>query len=448
MSPAYIITIGALSIAAVLVLIARCRAEPIITLFGVAVLIGLATGKAPTAAVASFENGAGHALGHIAFIIAFGTMLGRIVTESGAAERIADTLIAGFGPRNIHWAMMCIGLLVGLPVFFDVGFVLLAPLAFVAARAAGQPLLLAALPLASGLSIAHALMPPHPAIMIAVEAYHASLPRMLLLGTVVMLPTAVLTGPVFARFIVPRLHIRGLSSLEAQFLERGDRGPLPPFWLSALVVLSPVLLILVGQIARFALPSGIGSWVGDLLGSTDVALVAATIFACVSLGLARGVAWADMAHRLHDCLAPIAFVVLLVGAGGGFGRALIDSGVSDVLTELAVSWKMPILLLAWGLAAMVRLATGSATVAMSTAAAVLAPVALHTGLAAPEALVLATGAGSVAFGPVTDPVFWQIKEYLGMSVGQTLITWSVIETGISLMALAGAIAFQSMHSFF
>ncbi|GAA4488928.1 GntT/GntP/DsdX family permease [Gluconacetobacter asukensis] len=443
-----VIVVGAAAILAVMVLIARFRCEPILTLFVVAVLVGLATGRAPADAVASFENGAGHALGHIAFIIAFGTMLGRIVTESGAAERIADTLIARFGPRNIHWAMMAIGLLVGLPVFFDVGFVLLAPLAFVAARAAGQPLLLAALPLASSLSVAHALMPPHPAIMIAIQAYGASVPVMLLLGTAVMVPTAVLAGPVFARFIVPRLHVRGISALEAQFLERDVVRPLPPFWLSALAVLSPVLVILAAQVARVLLPGATGGWAAGLLGSTDMALVIATLFAGLALGIARGTPWATLSRRLQDCLAPTAFVVLLVGAGGGFGRALIDAGVSHALTDLAVSWRMPVLLLAWGLAAIVRLATGSATVAMSTAASMLAPLAAQTGLVTPEALVLATGAGSVAFGPVTDPVFWQIKEYLGLSVGQMLVTWSVIETAISVLALTGAVLFQLCYQLF
>ncbi|NHO33284.1 GntT/GntP/DsdX family permease [Acetobacter fallax] len=401
----------------------------------------------PSDAVTSFENGAGHALGHIAFIIAFGTMLGRIVSESGAAERIAETLINRFGPQNIHWAMMVIGLVVGLPVFFDVGFVLLAPLAFVAARAAGQPLLLAALPLASSLSVAHALLPPHPAIMIAIQAYHASVPVMLLLGVVVMIPTAVLAGPVFACFIVPLLNVSGISSLEAQFLEHEEGRSLPPFGISVLCVLMPVLLILAGQIFWTVFPGPGGDWLGNFVGSTDIALVLSTLFACAALGSAKSIADRGVARHLHDCLAPVAFVVLLVGAGGGFGRALIDAGVSTVLTGLAVTWHMPILLLAWGLAALVRLATGSATVAMSTAASILAPVAQQSGLVSPEALVLATGAGSVAFGPVTDPVFWQIKEYLGLSVGQTLLTWSVIETVIALMALAGAIIFQ-FFSFF
>lgn len=437
MSAPLVVAVGALAILAVIVLIARFRLEPIMVLFGVAVLVAVATGRMPSAGVASFEAGAGHALGHIAFVIAFGTMLGRIVSETGAAERIARTLVARFGPRNIHWAMMTVGLAVGLPVFFDVGFVLLAPLAFVAARAAGQPILLAALPLAASLSAAHALMPPHPAIMLAIQAYGASVPRMVLLGAMAMVPAAIVAGPLFAALVVPRLHVTGVSTLEAQFLERAtDR--LPPFGLSLLAVLMPVLLILGGMLAARLLPGAGGRWLADFAGSTDIALVLSTLFACVALGTARGMGGRDLARHLHDCLAPIAFVVLLVGAGGGFGRALIDSGISGVLTALALRMHMPVLLLAWGLAAIIRLATGSATVAMSTAAGILAPLAHQAGLAAPEALVLATGAGSVAFGPVTDPVFWQVKEYLGLSVGQTLLTWSCIETLISLMALAAA----------
>ncbi|MCH4022339.1 MAG: GntP family permease [Acetobacter sp.] len=444
MSPGFTIAIGSVAILAVIILITRFRLEPVMTLFGVAIAVGLAAGHSPAESVTSFEEGAGHALGHIAFIIAFGTMLGRIITESGAAERIAETLIQYVGARNVHWAMMAIGLLVGLPVFFDVGFVLLAPLAFVAARAAGQPILLAALPLAASLSVAHALMPPHPAIMIAMQAYHASMPLMLLLGAVVAVPAAVLTGPIFAHFVVPRLTLRGISSLEAQFLNNAPTQQMPPFWLSVLAVLMPILLILAGLIISTLFPGTIGRTIGGLICSTDVALVLSTVFACIALTRTRGLSKNEICRHLSTCLAPIAFVVLLVGAGSGFGRALIDAGVSHVLTELAINWHMPPLFLACGIAAVVRLATGSATVAMSTAAPILAPFTQQTGLVSPEAMVLATGAGSVAFGPVTDPFFWQIKEYLGLSVGQTILTWSVIETSIAVLALGGAIVFQSL----
>ncbi|MBO1326655.1 GntP family permease [Acetobacter sp. TBRC 12305] len=442
MTPLFILAVGAAAIVAVILLIARFRFEPTLTLFGVAIAVGLAVGHAPTQAVSSFEAGAGHTLGHIAFIIAFGTMLGRMITESGAAQAIARTLIRLFGPRNIHWAMMLIGLVVGLPIFFDVGFVLLAPLAFVAARAARQPILLAALPLASGLSVVHALLPPHPAIMVAVQAYHARVGLVLLLGGIIAVPTAILTGPVFARFVAGRMKVHGVSSLEAQVLDTQVARAEPPVWLALLAVLMPVLLILAGLVLGGLFPTGMGHRVGELLGSTDIALALSVGFACVALGHARGLNSKAMSAHLHDCLAPIAFLVLLIGAGGGFGRALIDAGVSDVLTGLARHWHMPILLMAWGLAALVRLATGSATVAMSTAAALLAPMAQQAGVVSPEAMVLATGAGSVAFGPVTDPGFWQIKEYLGLSMGQTLLTWSVIETAIALLALAGASLFQ------
>ena len=343
---------------------------------------------------------------------------------------------------------MRIGLLVGLPVFFDVGCVLLAALAFVAARAAGQTVFLAALPLAASLSVAHALMPPHPAIMIAVQAYHASMPLMLLLGAVVAMPTAILTGPVFAHFVVPRLTMRGISSLEAQFLNNSPAQQMPPFWLSVLAVLMPVLLILAGLVISTLFPGTTGRTIGGLIGSTDVALVLSTVFACIALTRTRGLSKNEICRHLSACLAPIAFVVLLVGAGGGFGRALIDAGVSGVLTGLAINWHMPPLFLAFGIAAVVRLATGSATVAMSTAAPILAPFTHQAGLVSPEAMVLATGAGSVAFGPVTDPVFWQIKEYLGLSVGQTILTWSVIETSIAVLALGGAIGFQSLTFLF
>jgi GntP family gluconate:H+ symporter len=437
MSPPIAVGLAVVAVVALILLIARFKLNPFIVIFVVSLAVALIAGMPATAVVKSFETGVGNALGHIAIIIALGTMLGKMLAESGGAEQIANTLVRWFGPKNIHWAMMLIGLVVGLPVFFEVGFVLLIPIAFNVAAKTGTPLLLVALPLIAGLSVVHGLMPPHPAAMLAVVAFHADIGHTILLALIVGVPAAVLAGPVYAMFIGPRTLLPAENPMAAQFLDTHGGRDLPPFGITLITLLLPVFLMLLGSFANLFTKSGsAANLILGFLGNTDIALLLVVILSFYTLGFARGMSRETILAFTNDCLAPTAMITLLIGAGGGFGRVLIDSGVSHAIVTLATSAHVSLLLLAWLLAAVVRLAVGSSTVAMITSAGIVAPIASNMpGVSAPL-LVLATGAGSLIFSHVNDGGFWLVKQYLNMSVSQTLKRWSVMETIISVVGLA------------
>ncbi|CAM2738865.1 gluconate:H+ symporter [Komagataeibacter xylinus] len=440
MSSLFALSLAICAIVSVVVLIARFRINPFIVLFSVSLALALCAGMPPQKAIASFEAGAGRVLGHVATVIALGTMLGKMLAESGGADRIALTITRLAGEKRVSWAMMVIGLLVGLPVFFEVGFVLLIPLAFTLARRTNTPLLRVALPMGAALSVTHAMIPPHPATLLALSAYHADIGRTILWGIVIGTPAAALAGPVYARFIAGRIGPVLPSALEAQFVNHEVPASMPGFGITVLTILSPVVLMLVGSMADAVAPAHTTlNNALHFIGNTDIALALATLLSFQVFGTARGFSRETILKFTNDCLAPTALIMLLVGAGGGFGQELVDSGVSTAITDLAVGAHVPLLVLAWLLAVVVRVATGSATVAMSTAAGIVGPILVHTHGASPELMVIVTGAGSVALGPLNDAGFWQIKEYLGLSVGQTIKTWSVIETLIAVLGLVFAL---------
>ncbi|GAB6966114.1 GntP family permease [Komagataeibacter kakiaceti JCM 25156] len=440
MSSLFAFSLATLAIISVIVLIARFKINPFIVLFAVSLGLALCAGMPPQMAITSFETGAGRVLGHVATVIALGTMLGKMLAESGGADRIAVTITHLAGRKRISWAMMVIGLLVGLPVFFEVGFVLLIPLAFTLARRTNVPLLMLALPLGAALSVTHAMIPPHPATLLALSAYHADIGRTILWGIIIGTPVAAIAGPVYARFIAGRIGPVQPSALEAQFVNHDMPESMPGFGITVLTILSPVIMMLVGSMGDFIAPahSSLNNAL-HFIGNTDIALAVATLLSFQVFGTARGFNRETILKFTNDCLAPTALIMLLVGAGGGFGQELVDSGVSSAITNLAVGAHVPLLVLAWLLAVVVRVATGSATVAMSTAAGIVGPILLRTHSASPELMVIVTGAGSVALGPLNDAGFWQIKEYLGLSVGQTIKTWSVIETLIAVLGLVFAL---------
>ncbi|MBB2155424.1 permease DsdX [Gluconacetobacter diazotrophicus] len=436
MSSLLAVSLATAAIVAVVLLIGRYKLNPFIVLLCVSLLLALCAGMPPQKAVTSFEAGAGHVLGHIATVIALGTMLGKMLAESGGADQIALTITRVAGKGRISWAMMVIGLLIGLPVFFEVGFVLLIPLVFTLARRTSTPMLLLALPMGAALSVTHAMIPPHPATLLALSAYHADTGRTIFWGVIVGTPIAALAGPIYAKFITPRIQIAGHAGLEDQFASKEVHENLPPFSITVLTILSPVLLMLLGSVADLvSQPGSTANTILHFIGNTDIALLLATILSFYVLGLARGFSRETILRFTNECLGPTALIMLLVGAGGGFGRELVDSGVSKAITDLALGAHVPLLVLAWLLAVVVRVAAGSATVAMSTASGIVGPILLHSHGTSPELMVLVTGAGSVALGPMNDAGFWQIKEYLGLSVGQTIKTWSVIETLIAVLGL-------------
>ncbi len=424
------------AVIALILLIAWAKLNPFIVIFAVSLALAMVTGMPLANIVRSFEAGLGGTLGHIAIIIGLGTMLGKMVAESGGAERIAQTLIGLFGERWVPWSMMVVGLIVGLPVFFEVGFVLLVPIVFTVARRTGKSTILIGLPMVAGLSVVHGLVPPHPAAMLAVTLFHADVGRTIFYALMIGIPTAVVAGPLYARWIAPKIHIDPDNPIAGQFIDHDPNRSLPGFPLTISTLLLPVVLMLAGSWGdSFTQPGSVLNQSLHFIGGADIALLIGVMLSFVTLGKMRGFTRETILKFSNECLAPTAVITLLVGAGGGFGRVLEDSGVSHAIIGLALRTHLSLLFLAWLIAALIRLAVGSSTVAMSTAAGIMAPVALHVAGIRPELMAIAVGAGSLIFSHVNDGGFWLVKEYFNMGVADTVMTWSICETILSVMAL-------------
>jgi gluconate:H+ symporter, GntP family len=419
-----------------ILLIAVGKLNPFLSLMVVSLALAAATGMPLENIVTSFETGTGGTLGHIAIVVGLGTMLGKMMAESGASERIAETIIHLFGERRVPWSMMCAALIVGLPVFFEVGFVLLVPIAFTVARRTRTSLILVGLPMVAGLSVVHGLVPPHPAAMLAVTIFHADVGRTILYALLIGIPAAVIAGPLYARFIAPRIVLDPHNPMADEFAEHDEKRALPGFTISITTILLPVALMLVGSWAGvLTTPGSAANRTLHLLGSADMALLVAVLISFITLGSMRGFSRETILKFSNECLAPTAGITLVIGAGGGFGRILQDSGVSQAIVAVALHAHVSVLLLGWLVAAMIRLATGSSTVALTTAAGILAPILVQSPGVRPELLAIATGAGSLIFSHVNDGGFWLVKEYFNMSVTDTMKTWSISETLLSIIAL-------------
>ncbi|HEV8266562.1 MAG TPA: gluconate:H+ symporter [Gemmatimonadales bacterium] len=428
------------AVVALIVLIARFKLHPFLALIAVSLAMGSAAGMPLGTVVKAFQDGVGGVLGFIAIVVALGTMLGKLMAESGGATRIATTLIALFGERRVHWAIMVVAFIVGIPVFFQVGFVLLVPLVFTIARRSGLSLVKIGIPLVAGLSVVHGMVPPHPAAMLAAQAYQADVGRTIAYAILVGLPTAALAGPIFASWIAPRIVLPAENPIAAQFASGGGgddlRRSTPSFGVSLFTVLLPVILMLCASAADVALdPASPLRSALDFVGGPIVALLLALLFSSWSLGYRQHFTRDQILKFANDCLGPTATILLVIGAGGGFNRVLVESGVGSAIADVAVGSHTSPLLLAWTVAALIRVATGSATVAMTTSAGIVAPIALATTGTHAELLVLATGAGSLVLSHVNDAGFWLIKEFFNMTVPQTLKTWTVAETIIGVAGL-------------
>ncbi|MDO7906746.1 GntP family permease [Paenibacillus sp. JX-17] len=423
------------AIVVLIVLIAKFKWNPFVVLLIASMFLGLVNGMKGTDVIASVTGGLGKTLGSIAIVIGLGTMLGKMMAESGGAEQIATTLINRFGERRVHWAMMVVAFIVGIPIFFEVGIILLIPILFTVARKTNTSLLKIGIPMLAGLSTVHGLLPPHPAPMIAIDAFQADIGRTILYALIVGIPTAIVAGPVFGSYIGKRIQVQPNPELVEQFTNKAERK-LPGFGITLFTVLLPVILMLAGSIAKIADPnatSGLTVFC-EFIGDEVVALLISAVVAFFTLGYARGFNKHDISKFTSECLAPTASIILIIGAGGAFKTVLIDSGVGQAIAELATGAHVNVIVFAFLVSALIRVATGSATVAMTTAAGIVAPVLALTPGANVELVVLATGAGSLILSHVNDAGFWMVKEFFNMSVPQTLKSWTVMETILSLMA--------------
>jgi len=465
-----------------LLLIAKVKLHPALALSVAALGLGVASGMPLKQVPLSFTGGVGNLMGHIAIVLGLGAVLGRLVSASGGATALGKILVDNCGPKGLPWALMALGILVGMPVFFEVGLVLLLPIVAAAALRSGRPPIFVALPVLAGLSIVHAVFPPHPAAMLAATQFHADLGRTMLWGMMAGLPAAALAGPALSWFLTRQWRkrkARGEASEEGSILfaeaelaaeavetastsdsisHAGNKARVPqvsplrpgneptltiptpagPFR-AASAILLPVVLIFLGSWAdSLSAPGTLLNQILHFTGSAEVALLIGVLVALVSLGshVQTGkIKGPEGLRKLTgESFEPIAGVLVILAAAGGLSGILRDSGAAQSTVSLALGAHMPPLLLAWLLAAVVRVAMGSSTVAMAVASAVLAPMVGPMGVR-PELLVLATGTGSIILSHVNDPGFWMIQSFFKLDLKETLSTWTVLETILSVAGL-------------
>jgi GntP family gluconate:H+ symporter len=443
-----------------LLLVAWLRMHAALGLCVAALGLGVVSGMPLRQVPLSFTAGVGNMMGHIAIILGMGAILGQLLGSSGAGAALGRLLVEGCGTRGLPWALLGLGILVGMPVFLEVGLVLLMPVIVDAARRSGRPAILVGLPVLAGLSIMHGLVPPHPSPMLATTLYQADPGRVILWGLVVGIPAAALAGPVLGGVLMGRWERRqakagpagqgmaataAIGGAEPAALAPEQAGPEPAgpapagAFQAVVVILLPVALIFVGSWAdAVSVPGSAVNRILHLAGYPDVSMVIAVLAALALLGgrvqsqayRARG----GLRRLTADSFVPIAGVLVILSAAGGLSGILRDSGAAQATVGLALGAHMPPLVLAWVLAAVVRVSMGSATVAMAVASGVLAPVVGHMGVR-PEMLVLATGCGSLLLSHVNDSGFWLVQSLFKIEVKDTLATWSVLETVLSVGGL-------------
>ncbi|MFJ1757910.1 gluconate:H+ symporter [Kitasatospora sp. NPDC088134] len=435
-----------LSIGAIVLLITRFKMHPFLALTLGSGLLAAVAGAPFDKLLASFSTGFGSTVASVGLLIGLGAMLGKLLADSGGANIIADTVLARTGPKALPWAMALIAAVLGLPLFFEVGVVLLIPIVLLVARRGNLPLIRIGIPALAGLSVLHGLVPPHPGPLVAVDALHADLGVTLALGLLIAVPTLIVAGPLFARLAERWVGPLAIPAAQgAESTPAGTPDPVkreqtrtPRFGAVMATILLPVVLMLGKALADVVVddPKSTVQRFFDFIGSPLIALLAATLLAMLTLGRAAGFDKGKISATVGSALGPIAGIVFIVGAGGGFKQTLIDVGVGNAVSEWSGKWHVSVLLLGWLIAVLIRLATGSATVATITAAGIVGPLAAGMSTTHAALLVLAIGAGSLFLSHVNDAGFWLVKEYFGMSVGQTLKSWSVMETIISVVAIA------------
>ncbi|MGW7316819.1 GntP family permease, partial [Streptomyces sp. NPDC054865] len=420
-------------IAVIVLLISRLKLHAFLALTIGSLALGVFAGAPLAKTVTSFTAGLGSTVAGVGVLIALGAILGKLLADSGGADEIVDTILARAKGRAMPWAMVLIASVIGLPLFFEVGIVLLIPVVLLVAKRGNYSLMRIGIPALAGLSVMHGLIPPHPGPLVAIDALHANLGVTLALGVLVAIPTVIIAGPLFARYAARWVDIPAPEHMIPQS-PSVDPEHRPRFGATVFTVLLPVALMLVKALVDIVVndPANGLQRVTDVAGSPLIALLAAVLVGMFTLGRAAGFTKERLSSTVEKSLAPIAGILLIVGAGGGFKQTLIDAGVGQMILELSENWAVPTLLLAWLIAVTIRLATGSATVATISAAGLVAPLAAGMGTTETALLVLAIGAGSLFFSHVNDAGFWLVKEYFGMTVGQTLKTWSVMETIISV----------------
>ncbi|MDQ0633274.1 GntP family gluconate:H+ symporter [Arthrobacter pascens] len=436
-----LLVVAGLGIALIVVLIAKFKFHPFLALVLGSAFVGLASGVELAKVISNFEDGVGGVLKEVGLLIALGAMLGKLLADSGGANRVVDTLVEKASGNKVVWAITLVAVIIGLPMFFEIGLVLLLPVIVLVTQRSKMPLMRIAIPALAGLSVLHGLVPPHPGPLIAISAVKAELGTTLALGILVAIPTVIICGPLFSRLAARWVPVGapavagGIDTRHGADTEGVKRQP--TFLVTLLTIIFPVVLMLLKAIVDIVWPDPATApavrMVFDFIGQPLVAMTLAVLLAMVTFGYAVGFTSNRITSKIGASLGPIAAILLIVGAGGGFKQTLIGAGVGDAVKKWAEGTNMSVLVLGFIVAVALRLATGSATVATVTAAGIVAPLASSLTPTHAALLALAIGAGSLFLSHVNDAGFWLVKELFGLTVGQTFKTWSVMETLISVV---------------
>ena len=449
-----LLTLAVVSIAVLLLLIIKFKVEPFIALIVVALLVALLAGvpvetlvgSAQKASDSLLEKGFGSILGHIAAIIGLGTLLGAILEASGGAQVLMDKLMNAFGEKKAPVAIGLAGLIFGVPVFFDIGIFVLAPLVYVAAKRSGKSIVLFAMPLLAGLSVMHAFMPPHPGPVAAAGLLKVSLGWIIIMGLAVAIPSWFVGGVLYSYWIGKRLNVpvpeEMLAAAELARAENGedDRDP-PSLGLVLSIIGLPLVLILAGTFGSILLTKGSRLYsVATFFGTPAVALTISVLLAFWLLGFRRGMTREKVAELSAASLKPVAMILLVVGAGGFFGAVLAATGIGKTLANELSGIGLPVIALAYVISCVIRIAQGSATVAIVTTAGIVAPVVADLNYSQPQLalVVMAIASGSIIASHVNDGGFWIVSRYFGLSVKETLQSWTVLETILSVVGFVVA----------
>ncbi|MBT8301040.1 MAG: gluconate:H+ symporter [Maribacter sp.] len=425
-----------LGIVLLFLLIAKFKLNAFISFVIVSLLVGVAEGMEFLKVLASIETGIGKTLGSLIMILGFGAMLGKLVADSGAAQRITTKLVDKFGKKNIQWAVVLTGFIVGIPMFYTVGFVILIPLVFTVAATTGLPLIYVGLPMLASLSVTHGYLPPHPAPTGIAVMFNADIGKTLLYGIVVAIPAIIVAGPLFSRTI-KNIKATPLKEFVNPKVLKDDE--MPSTATSILTALLPVILIGIASLVNVILPEGnIIAKITSIIGNPIIAMLLSVLVAVYTLGLKRGRGMKEIMDSVSHAVAGITMVLLIIAGAGGLKEVLIDSGVSEYIGNLLKGSTISPLILAWLIATVIRVCVGSATVAGLTAAGIALPLLSSSGVS-PELMVLAIGSGSLMLSHVNDGGFWLYKEYFNLSVNDTLRTWTVMETTVGVMGLLGVL---------
>ncbi|MGR6337477.1 GntP family permease [Priestia megaterium] len=435
----YLLLVTCLAIVIVVLGVSWWKWHAFISLTVASLFLAIMSGLSMDKIVGAYETGVGSVLGHLVGILALGTILGKMMSDSGAGMQVAEFFIRFFGIKKLPWAMLFAGFIIGIPVFFEVGIVILLPLVISIHKTTRQNILLIALPVIAGLSIVHGLVPPHPGAMTAIGIYNADLGRVLLYSLVIALPAAIVAGPVFAKWV----HKRVIPEGEPELIRVSTLSEkLPKTGISFFIILLPVLLMVFSVMAPYIPLSSFLTKFFVFIGSPVIALLISCFAAFYLLGMRQGMKKNVIKKLVEESLLPVGSIILIIGAGGGFKQILIDSGVGTSIAQMSEQLSLSPIVLAFMVAGLIRIATGSATVALTTAAGIVSPIIVHMSGVNLELLVIATGAGSLMFSHVNDAGFWLVKEYLGLTVKETFKTWTFLETLLSFIAFGGVLLFD------